>query len=54
MKESPAVPLYSPRVSLYLSASSATLNVLYSAYVMFPSKSFKSTLSMTSLASVKR
>ena len=48
------MPLYSPRVSLYLSASSATLNVLYSTYVIFPSKSSKSTLNMMSLAFVKR
>ena len=50
--ESPAVPLYPPIESWYIAASSATLEVAYSALVTLPSKPFRSTLSMTSSAAV--
>ena len=53
-KLSPAVPLYPLITIRYLSAWSATLNVVYSAYLMLPSKSSRSTLNETSPAAVKR
>ena len=52
--ESPAVPLYPPSKMRYLSPSLATLKVEYSAYEILPSKSSRSTLSMTSRAAVKQ
>ena len=52
--ESPAVPLYPPSKMRYLSTSSATLKVEYSAYAMLPSKSSRSILSITSALVVSR
>ena len=45
---SPAAPLYPPINSWYFSASSATLKVVYSPYVLLPSKSSRSTLNVMS------
>ena len=52
--ESPAVPLYPPIKSRYLSEASATLKVEYSAKVTFPSKSSRSTLSVKLPAAAMR
>ena len=52
--ESPAVPLYPPIKSRYLSEASATLKMEYSAKVTFPSKSSWSTLSFMLPAAAMR